>query len=175
MYGTSIRKFLLTHLSSSVESSNRPMSFFRRVVNKLGIEVASTPHTPVRVFLLDDDTRRHQWFAKRFANDHLDVASNVAEAMELLASSSYDHIFLDHDLLPEHYNSPVPDDEQTGYAIATWLAERPEQQPTASIVIHTRNADGALRMAERLRSAGRQAEYIPFPLLTQKIDIYRRS
>ena len=151
------------------------MSFLRRVVSKLGIEAASTPRHPIRVFLLDDDTRRHEWFAKRFAKDHLDVASNVTEAIALLESSSYDAIFLDHDLLPEHYNSPVPDDEQTGYAIAAWLAERPDQQPTANIVIHTRNADGALRMVERLRGAGRQAEYIPFPLLTQKIDIYPRS
>ncbi len=151
------------------------MSFLRRVAGKLGIEVASASRNPIRVFLLDDDTRRHEWFAKRFAKDHLDVASNVAEAIALLGSSSYDAIFLDHDLLPEHYNSIVPDDEQTGYAIAAWLAERPDQQATASILIHTRNADGALRMAERLRLAGRQAEYIPFPLLTQKIDIYRRS
>ena len=145
------------------------MSFLRRVVGKLGIEIASTSRSPIRVFLLDDDTRRHEWFAKRFAKDHLDVASNVAEAIALLGSGSYDAIFLDHDLLPEHYNSPVPDDEQAGYAIATWFAERPDQQPSASIVLHTRNADGALRMAERLRLAGRQAEYIPFPLLTPKI------
>lgn len=153
---------------------NKPMSFLRRVVSRFGIEAAA-PREPVRVLLLDDDTRRHQWFAKRFAKDYLDVASNVAEAADLLGSNSYDAIFLDHDLLPEHYNSPVPDDEQTGYAIAAWLAERPDRQPTASIVIHTRNADGALRMVERLRSAGRQAEYIPFPLLTQKIDIHPRS
>ncbi|MGB7926316.1 MAG: cyclic-phosphate processing receiver domain-containing protein [Pyrinomonadaceae bacterium] len=148
------------------------MSILRGVLSKLGLNSLVVERHPIRVFLLDDDTRRHQWFAKRFEGDLLDVAEDVASAQELLRLNRYDAIFLDHDLLPEHYNSESFDDERTGYAIASWLASEPEIQRASTILVHTRNADGAIRMVEELRRAGRQAEYVPFPLLAQKIKNY---
>ena len=73
-----------------------------------------------------------------------------------------DAIFLDHDLHPEHYNPLSTDDERTGYAIAYWLAANPNLQRASTILVHTRNADGAMRMVEELRRAGRGAEFVPF-------------
>ena len=143
------------------------MSILRGVLSKLGLSSDTVERHPIRVFLLDDDTRRHDWFAKRFEGDRLDVAEDVASAQELLSANIYDAIFLDHDLLPEHYGA-----ERTGYAIALWLASQPELQRASTIMVHTRNADGAIRMVEELRRAGRQAEYVPFPLLAQKIKNY---
>ena len=148
------------------------MSILRGVLSKLGLSSVSVERHPIRVFLLDDDTRRHVWFAKRFEGDLLDVAEDVSSAQELLRNNLYDAIFLDHDLLPEHYGSETFDDERTGYAIALWLASQPELQRASTIMVHTRNADGAIRMVEELRRAGRQAEYVPFPLLAQKIKNY---
>jgi hypothetical protein len=148
------------------------MGILRGVLSKLGLDNVYEKRSPIRVFLLDDDTRRHVWFAKRFDGDHLDIAEDVAGARELLSANLYDAIFLDHDLLPEHYHSDSKDDENTGYAIAFWLASRPELQRASTILVHTRNADGAMRMVEELRRAGRQAEYVPFPLLAQKIKNY---
>ena len=148
------------------------MSILRGVLSKLGLSSVSAERHPIRVFLLDDDTRRHDWFAKRFDGDYLDVAEDVASAQELLSVKHYDAIFLDHDLLPEHYGSDSFDDERTGYAVALWLASQPELQRASTILVHTRNADGAIRMVEELRRAGRQAEYVPFPLLAQKIKNY---
>src|SRR6185436_15656768 len=101
--------------------------------------------------------------------DFIDIASNVREAQELLSKTSYDAIFLDHDLHPEHYNSDSTDDERTGYAIAQWLGSNPNLQRASTIVVHTRNADGAMRMVEELRRAGRSADYVPFPVLAQRI------
>ena len=148
------------------------MSIWSAVLRKLGIERVSTERTPIRVFLLDDDKRRHAWFTKRFKGDHLDISEDVEGALELLDANLYDAIFLDHDLLPEHYNSELTDDERTGYAVALWLAARPDRQRASTIMVHTRNADGAMRMVEELRRAGRQAEYVPFPLLAHKIKHY---
>ncbi|HEX8846369.1 MAG TPA: cyclic-phosphate processing receiver domain-containing protein [Pyrinomonadaceae bacterium] len=148
------------------------MGILRGVLNKLGFHNVRAERNPIRVFLLDDDTRRHDWFAKRFKGDHLDVADDVERAREFLSRNLYDAIFLDHDLLPEHYHAEETDDENTGYAIALWLALRPELQRASTIMVHTRNADGAMRMVEELRRAGRQAEYVPFPLLAQKIKNY---
>jgi hypothetical protein len=148
------------------------MGILRGVINKLGLKSVKAERSPIRVFLLDDDTRRHVWFSKRFEGDHLDIAYDVERAREYLSVNLYDAIFLDHDLLPEHYHAAETDDENTGYAIAVWLASRPELQRASTIMVHTRNADGAMRMVEELRRSGRQAEYVPFPLLAQKIKNY---
>ena len=148
------------------------MSILRGLLRRLGLNQTSAERSPIRVFLLDDDTRRHVWFTRRFDGDLLDIADDVAQARELLSQNFYDAIFLDHDLLPEHYHSKTTDDERTGYAIASWLASEPKIQPASTIMVHTRNADGAMRMVEELRRAGRQAEYVPFPMLAQKIKHY---
>ena len=148
------------------------MGILRGVLNRLGLTRVEATRSPIRVFLLDDDTRRHEWFAKRFDGDDLDIADTVVQAREYLSANLYDAIFLDHDLLPEHYNAETNDDENTGYAIALWLASRPDLQRASTIMVHTRNADGAMRMVGELRRAGRQAEYVPFPLLAQKIKNY---
>jgi CheY-like chemotaxis protein len=148
------------------------MGILSGVLNRLGLATSQVERSPIRVFLLDDDTKRHIWFSRRFDGDYLDIASNVTEATDFLEERVYDAIFLDHDLLPEHYRSSKLDDERTGYAVARWLATRPDLQPASTILVHTRNADGAMRMVEELRQAGRQAEYVPFPMLAQKIKYY---
>lgn len=149
------------------------MGIWQGLLDKLGLaNSASRQRTPIRVFLLDDDVLRHQWFARRFAGDHLDIAPDAVRAIELLSQNFYDAVFLDHDLLPEHYESHEPDDERTGYAVAAWLASHPYVQTASTILVHTRNADGAIRMVEEMRRAGRRAEYVPFPHLPQKIKNY---
>ena len=150
----------------------RKMRLLNSLLSKLGIRPPDSERHPIRVFLLDDDKRRHQWFAMRFKGDFIDMAHNVAQAQELLSCNPYDAIFLDHDLHPEHYNSVDLDDERTGYAIASWLASNPNVQRAATILVHTRNADGAMRMVEEMRRAGRSAEYVPFPLLAERIKHY---
>ncbi len=103
----------------------------------------------------------------------MEIAETVEEAKELLSETSYDAIFLDHDLLPHHYESNAHDDfANTGYAIAEWLAENKDLQRAATLIVHTRNADAGIRMIEKLREAGREAEYVPFPMLDIKIKNY---
>lgn len=150
------------------------MGVLQGVLNKLGLNGLLTQRAPLRVFLLDDDVLRHNWFAKQFKGDALDIAVDPARAVELLERNRYDLVFLDHDLLPEHYYAENHDDERTGYAVARWLSERPDRQAASTIIVHTRNADGALRMVDMLRRVGRQAEHVPFPLLAPKIKALRR-
>lgn len=148
------------------------MRLLNSLLTKLGISEVKVERDPIRVFLLDDDQRRHDWFSARFKKDVVDVANNVEAAQQLLSTNSYDAIFLDHDLHPEHYNSDEHDDARTGYAIALWLAANPKIQRASTIVVHTRNADGAMRMVEELRRAGRTADYVPFPFLADRIKNY---
>jgi CheY-like chemotaxis protein len=148
------------------------MRLLDSLLTKFGLRNHSTQRNPIKVFLLDDDGRRHHWFANRFKGDFVHMAKNVEQAEKLLSENSYDAIFLDHDLHPEHYSSQDHDDERTGYAVAVWLAENPKLQPGSTIMVHTRNADGAMRMVELMRRAGRNAEYVPFPMLAERIKHY---
>ena len=151
------------------------MSLIERIKEKLGLSNPDSGRHPIRIFLLEDDRRRCEWFTKRFKGDVLDISCEIDEAKELLETRQYDSIFLDHDLQPEHYGSETRDDERTGYAIASFLATRPELQRAATIMVHSFNADGAMRMVEELRRAGRQAEYIPFHFLEDRIrNFWRR-
>lgn len=145
------------------------MSLIERLKQKLGIAPADSGRAPIRIFVLEDDERRCAWFQKRFKGDAIDISCDIAEAKQLLESNTYDSIFLDHDLMPEHYRSDTPDDERTGYAIASFLASRPDLQRPATIMVHSFNAEGALRMVEELRGAGRQADYVPFHFLEERL------
>ena len=78
------------------------MNFFRNVLIRFGLADASVERTPISVFLLDDDERRHQWFEMRFEGDALTITETVEEAKKALQAEAFDAIFLDHDLLPEH-------------------------------------------------------------------------
>ncbi len=149
------------------------MDYIRRLLVRFGLAEVKAERSPISVFLLDDDRRRHRWFQKRFAGDDLDIAETVEEAREFLTQSAYDAIFLDHDLLPEHYETNEHDDyARTGYAIALFLCENPKIQRAATIVVHTRNADAAIRMVEKIRESGRTCEYCAFPMLDLKIKHY---
>lgn len=150
------------------------MGILQGLLDKVGLGHMLAPRERLNVFLLDDDVLRHEWFAKQFAGDRLDVAADPARAIELLSSNQYDLIFLDHDLLPEHYYAEEFDDERSGYAVARWLSERPGRCAVARIIAHTRNADGALRMVELLRRVGLQAEHVPFQMLAPKIKTLRK-
>lgn len=149
------------------------MSYFQRLLIRFGLAEVKAERHPISVFLLDDDRRRHRWFEKRFAGDEIVIAEDVARARELLVEQSYDAIFLDHDLLPEHYETNDHDDyARTGYAIAEFLCENPKIQRAATIIVHTRNADAAIRMVEKIRASGRTCEYCAFPMLDLKIKNY---
>jgi CheY-like chemotaxis protein len=151
------------------------MSIIRSVLIRLGLADLSVERGSISVMLLDDDRRRHRWFQKRFAGDFLEIAKTADEAKKLLSSGSYDAIFLDHDLLPHHYESNDHDDfASTGYAVAEFLKENPDVQRGSTIIVHTRNADAAIRMVEKLREGGRSAEYCAFPMLDLKIKDYWR-
>ncbi len=148
------------------------MGLLQSILIKIGLADLGAERNPISIFLLDDDSRRHRWFIKRFKGDEVLIAENVAEAKDMLAENPFDAIFLDHDLLPEHYDSSDLDDENTGFAIAKWLGENKDLQSAATIIVHTRNSDGGMRMVEILRDGQRSVEYVPFPLLDLKIKNY---
>jgi hypothetical protein len=149
------------------------MGILKSLLIKFGLADLRADRDPIAVFLLDDDPRRHRWFLKRFSDDELVIAENVEDAKKLLEENKFDAIFLDHDLLPHHYESNDHDDfANTGYAIAEFFAENKHLQRSATVIVHTRNSDAGVRMIEKFRECGRSAEYVPFPMLDIKIKNY---
>ena len=118
-----------------------------------------------RILLVEDDPERCVWFNRKLSSHQIDCTADVLQAIQWLSTHHYDTIFLDHDLITEHYTSNAPDDTRTGYAVAAWLASHPHLQRDATIVIHSLNFVGAGRMLDLLHDAGLDAEHIPFPLL----------
>ena len=118
-----------------------------------------------RVLIVEDDEMRCDWFRERLVGRDLDVTCDVGQAIAWLNERDYSFILLDHDLVEEHYLADAPDDERTGYAVASWLAAHSDRQREATIVIHSLNYMGARRMLEALHGAGRDAEHVPFPYL----------
>ena len=57
-------------------------------------------------------------------------------------------------------------------SIAEYLNEKPDLQRASTIIVHTRNADAAIKMVEKLRETGRNVEYCAFPMLDLKIKNY---
>ena len=124
-----------------------------------------------RVLIVEDDENRCAWFRKQLSGSLLDVTCDVRTAIRWLGERDYRAVLLDHDLTEEHYFSNEPDDERTGYAVARWLADHPDAQRDALIVIHSLNYTGARRMLDALHDAGRDAEHIPFHFLQTGLRI----
>ena len=111
------------------------MSFLRSLMIRFGLADLNAERAPIAVFLLDDDRRRHRWFEKRLEGDEIAIAETVGEARELLEENSYDAIFLDHDLLPHHYESDSHGD-------AANMPSRSEKGPSTESFMSSRSAPG---------------------------------
>ena len=140
---------------------------FRFCVSLRANHMSHEPHQ--RILIVEDDEMRCAWFRQRFAGRELDVTCEVGQAIAWLNERHYGMILLDHDLMDEHYASTAPDDERTGYAVASWLGARPDLQRDAMIVIHSLNYPGAQRMLNTLHAGGRDAEHVPFHYLQAEL------
>jgi len=92
------------------------MRLLHSLLNKLGLASDEGGTPPDSVFLLEDDERRHRWSLVVSKETFWTSPKTSAQAQEFLSANSYDAIFLDHDLHPEHYhadsttmNAPVYD------------------------------------------------------------------
>lgn len=126
-------------------------------------------HQPSRILIVEDDDTRCAWFEQKFSGRELDVTCDVREAIAWVDERDYSLILLDHDLAEEHYFSETPDDERTGYAVASWLASHPDRQRDALIIVHSHNYPGSQRMIDILRDSGRDAEHVPFHYLQTEL------
>lgn len=123
-----------------------------------------------RILILEDDLNRELWFRQKLIGYVYDFVSTAAEAIDLLKQKDYTLILLDRDLMDEHYCSDTEAFiEFSGEEVAKFLAENPQCQPNAKIVIHSHNEYCAKRMEQALK--GRNVIRMPFSELQKRIRI----
>lgn len=113
----------------------------------------------MRILFVDDEQYRMDTFLSNAIGSSVTFAYNADSAIEILKRESFDIIFLDHDLAPEHYASSHPDDKNGQY-LCRKIMEHDIRVPW--IIVHSLNPQGAARMIEVLGSFYRsRALYIP--------------
>jgi len=132
-----------------------------------------------KILLLEDDPARIAWFrqAALHAGTPMLEAVTAADGLKLLREHTFTQIFLDHDLADAHYrvyDGVTYDDsieEETGMALAKYLAENPDASPNAEIVIHSFNEPAAKEMARHLHKARRRYRIATFGVLQASVKL----
>jgi len=125
-----------------------------------------------KILILEDNPDRILLFRELFSGIHeLVITDEVSEAIRFLRTTDFSWIFLDHDLKETHYTSGAPGYtatgiEETGQDVARWLAYHPENNPAASIIIHSLNRSGRELMKQLLIDGGRDPQIVPFNTLS---------
>jgi len=101
------------------------------------------------ILILEDDHERHKAFLKSLIGANVVIVETVRDALTKLIESSWDYLFLDHDLGGQ---TMVESGLETGYEVAQFLEQNPECQPP-NIIIHSFNPTGAIKMQQALPKA----------------------
>jgi CheY-like chemotaxis protein len=110
-----------------------------------------------KILVVDDDSRRLQFFSEVFKDNDLEFVSNAEKAINKLNSEKYDLICLDYDLGLE----------QKGTAVVEHILDK-NASPDSRILVHSMNKAGAREMAARLKNH-RSVEAYPFEDLVKLI------
>jgi hypothetical protein len=120
-----------------------------------------------RVFLLEDDPTRIEWFKGRFAGSlrsgNLHMAKDADSAIQAIAREEpFDVLFLDHDLsiADQGYRLNPAHEFNSGSTFARSFVEA--GFVAKNIVIHSWNPGGAANMAAIFERHGSVAAYLPF-------------
>jgi hypothetical protein len=104
----------------------------------------------MRILVLDDMEVRHDGFDRRHPEHRIDHAYDVEEALFYLRTHTYELVYLDHDLAPEHY---IGEDgsEPTGMDVAIYISKMFKAHRPSQVIIHSWNPAGAERMRLQLQ------------------------
>ena len=113
-----------------------------------------------KTLFLDDSEERQEIAQKYFGKYWGDVtwAWTTKQAIQALKQSSYDLVFLDHDLGGEVFVDSKRED--SGMEVVRWIVQNKPQIDT--IVIHSWNLPAAKNMELYLRDAGYAVSRTPF-------------
>lgn len=105
----------------------------------------------MRIFVLEDDSYRINFFLEKFCNYDITITENAYSAIDYLKEETFGYLFLDHDLGEEN---------GSGQDVVDYLSRNPSNKNNqAEIVVHSWNISAAERMMALLPP---QATHIPF-------------
>jgi len=108
----------------------------------------------MKIFVLEDDDYRINFFIEKFCDHNVIVTENAYSAIEYLEHDEFDFIFLDHDLGEEN---------GSGLDVAEYLNDNPDNfNNYANIVVHSWNVPAANRMLALLPN---HTKHIPFDVV----------
>ncbi len=113
-----------------------------------------------RILLLDDDRSRITAFVTRIddVSRSITPVETAESCIQLLASTVWDLVLLDHDLGGETFVDSARSD--TGAEVVRWL--RSNQKPHGAFVVHSMNPVGAASMYFDLAEMGYKVTQAPF-------------
>lgn len=107
----------------------------------------------MNILLVDDNPHRITFFQNGLKPHKVTVCRHARTAMKALRQSSFDIVFLDHDL---EGRAADPDEENSGSEIARYIAEH--QIACGRIILHSENRAGR----ESMEAILAEAESIPY-------------
>lgn len=105
----------------------------------------------MKVLFLDDDKTRTQKVKQELIGHHLTTVETASEAIAALKTGHFDMVSLDHDLGGRVF---AASDENSGYAVAEYIAGLPPHDWPDAILIHSFNPDGADKMQRAIIKGG---------------------
>jgi DNA-binding response OmpR family regulator len=104
----------------------------------------------MRIFILEDDGNRINFFLEKFCNYDVTITENAQSAIEYLEDNIYGCLFLDHDLGKNN---------GSGLDVVHYLADNPDNvNNDAIIIIHSWNIPATEKMITVLPKAA----HMPF-------------
>lgn len=98
----------------------------------------------MRIFVLEDSTKRVEYFIERYSEHELTITENANAAIMYLQENTYDYIFLDHDLGTKN---------GTGADVAAFLGSGMSVNDDVIIIIHSWNMPAVAIMLGMLPGA----------------------
>ena len=118
-----------------------------------------------KIFVLEDDENRQQWFKKTFSEvEEFHMVADAETAKKLLVKFKYDIIFLDHDLGERVYVDSS--DPETGYQVMLIIPGSINED--TYIIVHSLNTVGAKNM---VNVRPKNTSYVPYLSLIQENGI----
>lgn len=115
-----------------------------------------------KILFLDDMKERHETFKRNNIGRDITHVWDYDEAVKALSETKFDIASLDHDLSLLTIMTLPDKGEKSGYDVACYIANMPEDKRPDTVVIHSLNPAGAQRMEAALKGKVKKVIRVPF-------------
>lgn len=114
----------------------------------------------MRILFIDDSPERTKEFKGNAIGHNVTCAADFRQACHALEGEPFDLIYLDHDLLPEHYEKYCA--KGTGTELASMIAAQSRKHQKTTVILHSLSHRGRKEMSQILTAARIQNKDAPW-------------